>query len=198
MALHETGTRTNGVPAARPWHVASPTTSAKVLDHIGPPRHPHRVTIIQLARVHETFEVRWREYIRHDDGRITRQRRSRPGGHTKRVAYTEAEQVWKNLDRSGGFHGGPPRRAQPAAATPPARTLSEVGELWLDQHTGKASTVEWYEALFRACIWPELTCRSVVTTPAVNTTPNSCAGAATSSPAHVHDTTAGAGVVNRR
>src|SRR3954453_3442999 len=52
--------------------------SAKAVDHVGPPRHAHRVTIMQLARVRETYELRWRENVRGDDGAVTRARRTAP------------------------------------------------------------------------------------------------------------------------
>src|SRR4051794_15512483 len=60
---------------------------AKVVDHIGPLRHPHRVTIMQLARARETYELRWRELVRGDDGAVTRERRRAPGGNSKAAAY---------------------------------------------------------------------------------------------------------------
>src|SRR3954449_1786237 len=60
---------------------------AKAVDHIGPPRHPHRVTIMQLARARETYELRWRELVRGDDGAVSRRRRRAPGGNSKAAAY---------------------------------------------------------------------------------------------------------------
>jgi integrase len=128
---------------------------AKVVDHTGPPGHPHRVTIMQLARARETYELRWRELVRGDDGAVTRERRRAPGGNSKAAAYERAEKVWRNLDRSGGYHGSPPVAA--VEATPTVRTLKQVAELWLDQHPGKPATVEGYEAMMRVGIWPELT-----------------------------------------
>jgi integrase len=130
--------------------------SAVVVDHGGPPRHPHRVTIIRLARAKETYEIRWRENVRSEDGTVVRERRAEPGGHSKAAAYAKAEKVWRNLDRSGGYHGAPPRpRNEPAARA--AKTLQQIGELWLAQHTGKPGTVEGYQSAMNTCIWPELT-----------------------------------------
>jgi hypothetical protein len=54
-------------------------TGAQAIDHIGPPRHPHRVTIMRLARAKETYEVRWRENVRADDGAVTRLPAQRAG-----------------------------------------------------------------------------------------------------------------------
>ena len=129
-------------------------SAAKAVDHIGPPRHPYRVTIMRLARAKETYEIRWRENVRGEDGAVVRERRSAPGGKSKAVAYTKAEKVWRNLDRSGGYHGTPPVAVvQPQ---PTVRTLQQVAQLWLAQHPGKPATVEGYEALFRVGICPEL------------------------------------------
>jgi hypothetical protein len=128
---------------------------AEAVDHIGPARHPHRVTIMRLARVRETYELRWRENARGEDGAVTRVRRTAPGGNSKAVAYGRAETVWRNLDRSGGYHGTPPTAA---LQTPPkVRTLRQVAQLWLAQHPGKPATVEGYAAMMRVGIWPELT-----------------------------------------
>jgi integrase len=117
-------------------------------------RHPHRVTIMRLARVRETYELRWRENVRGDDGAVTRVRRTAPGGNSKAVAYGRAEKVWRNLDRSGGYHGSPPAAA--LVSTPTVRTLKQVSQLWLAQHPGKPATVEGYEGLLRSGIWPAL------------------------------------------
>src|SRR4051812_48617027 len=130
---------------------------AKAVDHIGPLRHPHRVTIMQLARARETYELRWRENVRGEDGAVTRERRRAPGGNSKATAYERAEKVWRNLDRSGGYHGSPP--VATVEATPTVRTLKQVAELWLAQHPGKPATVEGYEAMMRVGIWPELAWR---------------------------------------
>jgi hypothetical protein len=51
--------------------------------------------------------------------------------------------VWRNLDRSGGYHGSPPAAA--LAAAPTVRTLKQVAQVWLAQHPGKPATVEGYE-----------------------------------------------------
>jgi integrase len=110
---------------------------------------------MRLARVKETYELRWRENLRGDDGTITRVRRTAPGGNSKAVAYGRAEKVWRNLDRSGGYHGTPPVAA--LAVTPKVRTLKQVAELWLAQHPGKPGTVEGYAGLMAGGIWPELT-----------------------------------------
>src|SRR4051794_27434623 len=134
------------------------TGGAKAVDHIGPSRHPHRVTIMQLARARETYELRWRENVRGDDGAVTRERRTAPGGNSKAAAYTRAEKVWRNLDRTGGYHGSPPVAAVPA--TPTVRTLKQVAQLWLAQHPSNAhkpATVEGYEGMMEVGIWPELT-----------------------------------------
>jgi len=130
-------------------------TGAQAIDHIGPPRHPHRVTIMRLARANETYELRWRENVRADDGAVTRIRRSAPGGNSKASAYARAEKVWRNLDRSGGYHGTPPVAAVQITRT--VRTLRQVAQLWLAQHPGKPATVEGYEAMLRVGTWPELT-----------------------------------------
>jgi integrase len=130
--------------------------SATVIDHIGPPRHPYRVTIMQLARAKETYEIRWRENVRSENGAVVRERRTEPSGHSKATAFAKAEKVWRNLDRSGGYHGAPPRpRTDPTART--AKTLKQVGELWLAQHTGKPGIVEGYQSAMDTCIWPQLT-----------------------------------------
>jgi integrase len=63
--------------------------------------------------------------------------------------------VWRNLDRSGGYHGSPPKAV--LEHTPTVRILKQVAHLWLAQHPGKPSTVEGYEALFRVGICPQLT-----------------------------------------
>src|SRR3954452_7133758 len=131
---------------------------AKAVDHIGPPRHPHRVTIMQLARARETYELRWRENVRSEDGAVTRERRTAPGGNSKAAAYTRAEKVWRNLDRSGGDHGSPPVAA--VETKPTVRTLKQVAQLWLAQHPSngdKPATVEGYEGMMEVGIWPELT-----------------------------------------
>jgi hypothetical protein len=75
--------------------------TAAVVDHIGLTHDPYRVTIMRLARRNETYEIRWRENIRHDDGTITRERRSEPGDkRVKRVYLTpEAERVHKRIWR---------------------------------------------------------------------------------------------------
>ena len=66
------------------------------------------------------------------------------------------EKVWRNLDRSGGYHGALPRpRGEPAVRA--AKTLQQIGELWLAQHTGKPGTVEGYQPAMSTCIQPELT-----------------------------------------
>jgi integrase/recombinase XerC len=134
---------------------SSGSGGAAAVDHIGPARHPHRVTIMRLARVRETYELRWRENVRSDDGTITRVRRTTPGGNSKAAAYARAEKVWRNLDRSGGHHGSPPAAA--LAAAPTVRTLKQVAQVWLAQHPGKPATVEGYEGLLAGGIWPELT-----------------------------------------
>src|SRR3954470_3440486 len=134
------------------------TGSAKAIGHVGPPRHPYRVTIMQLARARETYELRWRANVRGEDGAVTRARRTAPGGNSKAAAYTRAEKVWRNLDRSGGYHGSPPVAA--VEATPRVRTLKQVAQLWLAQHPSNAdkpATVEGYEGMMRVGIWPELT-----------------------------------------
>src|SRR4051812_38021071 len=139
---------------------------AKAVDHIGPLRHPHRVTIMQLARARETYELRWRENVRGDDGAVTRQRRRAPGGNSKAAAYARAEKVWRNLDRSGGYHGTPPVAA--VEATPRVRTLKQGAQLWLAQHPSNAdkpATVEGYEGMMRGGIWPELTWTDPPTSP---------------------------------
>jgi integrase len=86
---------------------------------------------------------------------VTRERRRAAGGNSKAAAYGRAEKVWRNLDRSGGYHGSPPIAA--VEATPTVRTLKQVAELWLAQHPGKPATVEGYEAMMRVGVWPELT-----------------------------------------
>ena len=110
---------------------------------------------MRLARAKETYELRWRENLRAEDGAVTRIRRTAPGGHSKAAAYARAEKVWRNLDRSGGYHGTPPIAALPTAPT--VRTLQQVAQLWLAQHPGKPATVEGYEAMMRVGIWPQLT-----------------------------------------
>jgi hypothetical protein len=77
-----------------------------------------------------------------------------PGGNSKAAAFTKAEKVWRNLDRSGGYLGAPPR-AEPAARA--AKTLKQIGVLWLAQRTGKPGTIEGYQSALDTCIWPELT-----------------------------------------
>ena len=62
--------------------------------------------------------------------------------------------MWRNLDRSGGYHGTPPTAA--LVSTPTVRTLKQVGQVWLAQHPGKPATVEGYEGLLRSGIWPTL------------------------------------------
>jgi integrase len=109
---------------------------------------------MRLARVRETYELRWRENVRGDDGTVTRVRRTAPGGNSKAAAYARAEKVWANLDRSGGYHGTPPVAA--LQRTPTLRTLKQVAQLWLAQHPGKPATVEGYAGLMAGGIWPEL------------------------------------------
>ena len=142
-------------PDPTPGVRSGPSGAAAVVDHVGPARHPYRVTIIRLARVKETYELRWRENVRGDDGAVTRVRRTAPGGNSKAVAYARAEKVWANLDRSGGYHGTPPSAA--VRPVPTVRTLKQVSQLWLAQHPGKPATVEGYEGLMAGGIWPPLT-----------------------------------------
>jgi len=97
-------------------------TGAQAIDHLGPPRHPHRVTIMRLARAKETYELRWRENVRAEDGAVTRVRRTAPGGHSKAAAYARAENVWRNLDRSARCRTG--GHASWPADLPPASTAS--------------------------------------------------------------------------
>jgi integrase len=132
-------------------------TGAAVIDHIGKPGDPYRVTLIRLGRKAETYELRWRETI-HDEnsGPPVRERRATPGGYTKAEAYTRAEKVYRSLERSDGRTGAPPRPLA-ATRTRTPKTLRQVSELWLAQHPGKPATIENYRSLMSTCIWPELT-----------------------------------------
>ncbi len=94
---------------------------------------------MRLARRNETYEIRWKENVRLEDGSITRERRTEPGGHTKSIAYTKAEKVHRNLERSSGYHGAPPRPKDVPKATPAAKTLRQISELWLAQHPSNAT-----------------------------------------------------------
>ena len=129
--------------------------SAQAVDHIGPPRHPHRVTIMRLARAQETYELRRRENVRGDDGTVTRVRRTAPGGNSKAVAYARAEKVWRNLDRSGGYHGTPPVAA--LQATPPVRTLKQVACSGLLSTRASPPRSRATPVSMAGGIWPELT-----------------------------------------
>lgn len=102
---------------------------AAVIDHIGPPRDPYRVTIMRLARRNETYEIRWRENARQEDGTITRERRNEPGGHSKAIAYPQAEKVYRNLVTSSGYHGAPARPNCEPKTPPQPTTLTFVASI---------------------------------------------------------------------
>ena len=134
--------------------------TAAAVDHIGPVRDPYRVTIMRLARRNETYEIRWRENLRHDDGTVTRKWRTEPGGHSKAIAYTQAEKIHRNLIRTNGYHGAPARPKGEPKAPPRPKTLKQVADLWLAQHPSnptKPGTVEGYASLMHNNILPALT-----------------------------------------
>src|SRR5450755_2766062 len=85
-------------------------TGAAVIDHIGRPGDPYRVTVIRLGRKAETYELRWRETVRDEGGGPpVRERRAAPGGYIKAEAYTRAEKVNRALEHSDGRQGAPPQ-----------------------------------------------------------------------------------------
>jgi integrase len=139
-------------------------TGAAVIDHIGKPGDPYRVTLIRLSRKAETYELRWRETVRDENGGPpVRERRAAPGGYTKAEAYTRAEKVYRSLERSDGRTGAPPRPATTTRTRTP-QTLRQISDLWLAQHPGKPTTIENYRSLMSTCIWPELTWTDPTTT----------------------------------